>query len=182
MKHKLPLVTLLPDEIALARQYDDELKSLGIAVDGTDPWHLRAAGDRFFYGYLGELAFGAYLTICGVIYQHRITLDGHSDAPEFKVVMDGHWRSLDVKTATNPTHQLMAQPARQALDADIYVGVRARSESQFEIWGWMPLEEWSEVPLRDLGLGVPTRACRLDELADIESLVERLDTVRRVRR
>ena len=97
------------------------------------------AQDRYYCGYLGELAFLEYLKREGKQTTYKVKTDGNSDSGDFITVgaITGQPKSVDVKTACKEFHEKIMLPQSQLKKhrRDYYVGVKLVGD-EAEIWGY----------------------------------------------
>ena len=115
------------------------------------------AAKRFSVGHLGELCFKHVLEQSGVKFVHHVNPNGHSDNGDFVVYVKGTPNTIDVKTASSPTHKMMMFPdvTLRVHQRDAYVGVRINGDVG-EVFGYITLKEARQLPVSD-GFHVKSR-------------------------
>ena len=175
-------ISLPPEVVAVAREWNDKILSTGLA--STPNYTGFRTPERFFHGYLGELAVASCLDANGIIYRHRVSLTGRSDDADFDVWIHGEQKKLEVKTGSKQSYRFFIMPEKQKVEADIYVGARINAEDpcEVELMGALSRDEVLACPVDDLrGRGVPTRKKLYEELWSMDALLSELDRKRAIR-
>lgn len=158
-----------------ARWLSDQIKHIHGPNDNN--YTRLYADDRFYYGYLGELATCEYLSRIGRRIDYTLQIKGGPDDGDFHFHMDhGNVWKADVKTATKHFHRNMMMPQAQAYrhQYDIYIGAQLLSGDHAAVWGWCFLNDFK---VNDRGFDaskVPTLYHPLGSLHPMSELVERL--------
>lgn len=168
------LIRLSNGELLQARSWSDAIMSRP-NIKAKPNYTGIAAEDRFYFGFLGEIAFARWLEQIGARYVWRVSLEGRSETPEFTVFVDDKLVTIDVKTASKPRHEKMMQPHSQECDADLYVGAKVFDGEWVQLHGWTDRETLANVPPAEFGHG-PTRAIQLEALIGLEHLAPKLGT------
>lgn len=167
-------IEMTPVEIATATLWATTVEKL---VRGKENYTGLSAHDRYFHGYLGELAVARWLKAGDKLFQHRVFLSGRREESEFVVWKGGERKYLEVKTAADASHRNFMMPVRQRVDAAIYVGTRLEiAESVVVIEGALPRSRVEGLPVRDFG--VPARYCPFATMDAPDVLLGILDGTR----
>jgi hypothetical protein len=167
-------------DAALAAQWATAVSSSGIAA--RENYTGISAPNRYLVGYIGELAFAAWLSSMRILHRHRVALHGASEAPEFVVWRSGKACTVDVKTGRGERVSRLMMPAAQKHDATLYVAAHVLTEatSVVELAGWISADDLERRPIGDFGYG-PTRWCPFSELRSMRELLNELDYCRVVK-
>jgi hypothetical protein len=125
----IPLTKQIKDE---ARRLSDEvIKNLPPTANYT---HI-SARDRFYIGYLGELAFAELVK--GKKVTHNINTSGSSQDEDFYAYCKTVDKKIDIKSTNHPNGRYIMIPKKQfdKNKATIYVGIKL-TDDEAEIWGW----------------------------------------------
>lgn len=162
-------------DVRAARQWADTIMATDTML--TPNYTGISTPDRFFIGYLGELAVAAFLQMNDCRHRHRVDTRGRSCDSEFVVWRrDGRPAKLEVKCASSPMHTRLMMPAAQRLDGDVYVGCRLEHSSaegaEVSVHGWLTRAEVRALPVRTFATySTPTRHAMLDRLRPLASLL-----------
>lgn len=163
--------------IDMARELSNQVVR---ALRGKNHTRLSAL-DRYFHGYLGELAVREWLTEHSKKNVHRVLANGKSQPAEFTV-----WQKktdlqmrLEVKTSSKPEHRYLMFPQAQPLDFDCVLSVRLDlPQSKAEIMGWLSRRDVAGLRVEpfDFGNGhtVNTRVCLYEKLYQPQRLLDQL--------
>lgn len=175
---------LFEGDVLLAHQWDAAIKATGL--EDRDNYTGSIRPDRYFVGYLGEIAVAKMFDAFGIGYVHRVTLTGKSSQSEFMVSEASGGRvQIEVKTAGEPTHRELMYPSKQHDKKAAYlVGARIERSGPFHtdvsVLGWITREQADALPVSTVGHHtIPT--CRMD-LSATRPIVELLDRLANVRR
>jgi hypothetical protein len=161
---------------AEARQLSDEvLENLKHNPRYGQNYTGLSAPDRFYNGYLGELAVLDLFQTHNKSGIYHVNTSGFADEAEFELDQ-GLPRMLlaDVKTASQPTHRQIMMPAKQMEihKAHYYIGVRLNGDYA-EVWGYCSGSDF-QVSESFGGKGVRTKYRKLSELTSIFDLMSRM--------
>lgn len=137
--------------------------------------------DRYYIGFLGELAFAQWLDGHHVPYTHRVCLSGQSSANEFSIdSRDAGTMSVEIKTGSVATHRHFMYPAAQTNKCgDVNVGARVEMNAVdgaiLRLMGWLNRSEAEHLPVRELR--VRTRSTTYENMRAMPALLERLSRV-----
>ena len=140
------------------------------------------APDRFFHGYLGELAVMSLLSELGCVARHVVCTNGHSQHSEITVWRNGAKRSVDVKTASQPGHSFLLFPVAQHDHPDLYVGARIEmiderdQRAVISVHGYLSRDEALALPVAS-DLIVPAHKALLSELHSLLAFANKADPV-----
>lgn len=175
------LVALSGEEVKLARKLSDRIAK-------TPTMTLRnytglSMADRYFNGFLGEIAMKRWLEGAGVNHEWKPKTDGKSHAGDFTVYRKGQPLKLDVKTASKGYYTKCMFPEVQfrAHRVDIYVCARVNTTARLdaaeavELHGWKPFRDVVYWNLDADSLAIPTRWEYLSELHPMAELAAELD-------
>lgn len=136
--------------------------------------------ERYFIGYLGELALETVLYSANIRFDYKPRLDGIADCGDFTVYRHGRPNSADVKTAAKEFHQNFMIPEAQRAKhrSDLYIGARL-THNTVQIIGWMTRRDCENLPVDVFHTDkTPTAFCPLDLLRDIADLIGCLDRIK----
>lgn len=177
-------VLLYPGEVGLARAY---AKLVTVNLKRTPNYTGLSAPDRFFHGYLGELAVRHYARMLGLRHRYRVITDGNSQRSEFLLAWGDSGRvfGLEVKTASKAWHQKVMLPAAQKLDFEILLAVRLahvdedRGECEATIHGWLTPEDVRALPVGTFPPHTtPTRHAELRQLRALSEVAPHFEQER----
>lgn len=175
--------------VAEARRLEARVKKTR-TLQGRHPDGLEEP-DRYFIGYLGELAFARLLTEAGRWFKWAPRTDGKADNGDFTVSHRGVSWCLDVKTASKPHYTRLMMPKTQlervGRAVDIYVAARVlrpilggpiREGSEVEFHGWVCRHDFLRNAEVYEGRGVPTYSMPFVALHPMTALIEGCGPVR----
>lgn len=151
-----------------ARMLDAKIKGTGLME--TPNYTGLNAKDRFVIGYLGEYGFRRILERAGIRFDHKIVANGKSSRKsEFSVYSKGARFSLEVKTASDPTHRNFMFPEKQRWQtSDLYVGMQLLSPSEAVCHGFLTGEQVKLLPTGTFPpYTVPTVFCPWESLTPV---------------
>lgn len=128
--------------------------------------------DRFYFGYLGEFAFGEYLKEKKIKSVYYPQPDGKSGPQDFDVwLMTGSKQKVDVKCSPLPTHRMLLvnKAEYEANTHDIYVGVRLHGDDA-EIMGYSTITDMRFTNDGFTDKSIPTYWRNLNDLSRLEHL------------
>jgi hypothetical protein len=137
-----------------------------------------SAPDRYYFGYIGEIAFRDLLWLRGCKWFYQARLDGRADSEDFVVwprYLGRTW-SVNVKNASKVYHRKVMMPEKQwqKHKHNIYVGTRMLAPDLISIEGYAPWKEFSENSVVEQ-VDVETRSCLFSKLFDMEMLLAGLE-------
>lgn len=130
----MKIIKLTTDLIFRAREMEAELlpriKNVPNYMGFSDP-------DRYYFGFLGELAFEQLLKDNGKKYDYIIKLDGNSQGEDFKLYFAHRPMTVEVKTRKNILASNLLISAKQFdhRTCDLYIGI-ALSDTIAKIYGY----------------------------------------------
>lgn len=140
-----------------AQQYQEEVIEAINQRRGPDSenYTLLDAADKWAFGYLGELALQIALRMQGKQFNHHWDVSGMAAGPDFSTHdIGGHYRQMEVKTASKPHHSNLAFPHAQrkhVLRSDWVVGARILSPDPtngdpipVNLEGWVAKNQWRD--------------------------------------
>lgn len=132
---------------------------------------------RYFFGFLGELAFVSKLDELGIKYDHFVRTDGMAaDSKLILYTKEGPWKVI-VRTASKETHQMLFVPQEKFMreECHAYIGIRLNlPDACAEIWGWIMKGDFFDLGTMRSPSGVMAYSIPLYQLKPIESLINKL--------
>ena len=130
--------------------------------------------DRFYYGFLGELAFEELLRVRHKKAIHKVILNGKSQDEDFLCSFLIGDKKVDIKTSPLSYARWMLFPKSQyAEQGYIYVGVRLQ-EGFASIMGWCLYSDMNKDLEIQKALPIPTNHIAFDKMNDINNLVSKM--------
>jgi hypothetical protein len=176
------IVTLSVSEVEKARQWSDEILATGLA--DTPNYTGFRTPDRFFHGYIGELALSNWFRDSGLLYHHRVVLKGRRAGSEFFLWINEERQEVEVKTSSKPSYKKLMLPEKQKLDAELYFGTRIENENpcSVSLHGFLAKWEVEKLPVKDFGWNVDTRYCEYPAMRAMDDLLPYIDRVTKITR
>jgi hypothetical protein len=170
------LLPITQKNIELAKAFMEEYRNKGYGENV-----LGVSDEEFFsfiyYGKLGELVFRDMLREEGIPHECKDILRPYPgkfkrEGSDFVLTLTG--QTIDVKTVEKPykVRLLVREDQFSARTHDIYIGQRARNETEIECWGYVTCLELKKVYPKDFGYG-PCRHWLLKNLHPIEDFLDR---------
>jgi hypothetical protein len=182
-----PVVRLCEGDLLLARAWESQIKATGL--DDRPCYSGQARDDRYFIGYLGELAVARMLHSFGVHYSHRVHVTGKSAPTELCVrALDGGKATIEVKTCGQPYHtELLFIDKLHDRSATWVVAARIERlgtwDADVAIIGWITGATVDSLPLKNGNHGIaPSRFLPFERMNRMHELIDMLAPVRRVER
>lgn len=147
-------------EAQILEKFKEDKNYTGISID-----------DRFYIGYLGELAFQKLLHDANKQYSYVPTTDGKAGGADF-VVIAHRELEIEIKTTAHPNaeHILIPQKQFELYIYDIYIGVQIIEDKIARICGWC----FHHDLIFDGSFQTPCYKIKFTKLYPIEKLIERL--------
>jgi len=176
------IVPLTTTEVESARKWSDEILGTGLA--DTPNYTGFRTPDRFFHGYIGELALSNWFRDAGLLYHHRVFLKGSRAGSEFFLWINEERQEVEIKTSSKPNYKKFMLPERQKLDAELYFGARIENENpcSVSLHGFLAKWEIEGLSIGDFGLKVPTRYCEYTAMRAMSDLLPYIDRVTKITR
>lgn len=156
---------ILTDKIkSKAREWADKISKTRTLTHYSNYTRLNI-DDRYYYGYLGEIAFWKVLHDHHSNYKYEPKFDGKSDGCDF--IVNG--KKVDVKTASKSTYRNIMLPKSQWVSKyrDYYVGVQINGDEAI-IHGYCTHSDFKE---SEFGRGVVTMYNSFDSLKPIGDII-----------
>lgn len=148
-------------------------------LDSSIKYHSNYTGiskeDRYYFGYLGELAFWKVLYQNNKEYQYEPKFDGLSDDRDFFIFIKGKKKKVDIKTASKGFYKNIMLPKKQWLKkkSDYYIGIRLEGDTA-NIFGYCKHSNFKEQNTFGDNM-IVTMYKSLSELNPIETLLKKID-------
>lgn len=128
--------------------------------------------NRFFYGYLGELALFSFLKTAGKKCEYNVELTGKSGRQDFTFHFPIGARSIDTKTTSKPTYPYFLLAKSQPHPYDYYIGIRL-GDTVAQICGVCSLSDCYEP--RVFGGGILDYWLPFEKMRPIEPFIDKME-------
>lgn len=175
----MELVKITDSMLKVARDYADKINKTATVVRKSNFTALEAK-DRYFYGFLGELAVKYWLTQNDKKFRHDVNKKGRKTKFNFllyKAEAGGYVRA-NVCTATKDFHTNLLIPENKFLNemSEVYIAVKIVLETGYaEIRGYATAQEIYKRGPKDYGKGVMTYGIPFSDLSQPEALLNQID-------
>lgn len=173
------LVPITDEMKRAALHYEEAIKKTVTLSRKTNFTGLEA-DRRYYYGFIGELAFKTALEKEKRFFEHHVRTDGMPEPYKFKIIKAENLQNIktNVCTASKATHKYLAVPKEKLHHAhvDVYIGAKVLDGEQYvQLYGYITASELYKLGADTLpGQSMPCYRCALVELKPIEQLFERI--------
>lgn len=129
--------------------------------------------NRYFNGFLGELAFEKFLKAYKIKYTYEVKLDGKSQGSDFVIILHRPLQ-VEIKTSAHPNATQLLIPEKQLnhRSFDMYVGIKLQ-DTLAKIYGYCFKDELGFKPEGYNSAKIPTYYRDFNKLYPIENLESR---------
>jgi len=165
-------VPIHQDMMDKAQEYADKI-ALTRTIQSKPNYTALTQDNRYYAGYLGELAFLETLT--DKKYDYSVRTDGQSDKEDITLYYKNIPLRVDVKTATHPSYKYIMFPSAQAhIKYDYYVGVRLNGDVAI-IEGYCKFNDFTLYKKGEKNFKIDTYATLFAELTPITKMLNLID-------